>query len=136
MRTGNPPSALQAVFDAAAPAARMRLHDLRAMILEEAERLQVGPLTETLKWGEPAFLTETSKAGTTIRLGWRPADPDHIRLLVNCRTDLIDRYKARFGDLFAYEGNRAIRLAVDEPVQDGALRSCIGLALTYRRDRR
>lgn len=40
---------------------------LRDLIYEVARATEgVGDLTETLKWGEPAYLTEKSKSGTTI----------------------------------------------------------------------
>ena len=51
---------------------------LRSLLVEVAEDLCVGPLTETLKWGEPAYLTEVTKAGTTVRIAWKPATPSMI----------------------------------------------------------
>ena len=49
---------------------RARLLDIRALIYSVATKTGgVGPLTETLKWGEPAYLTEASKSGTTISSG-------------------------------------------------------------------
>ena len=54
------------------PAARRCLERIRALIFETAAALDgVGPITETLKWGEPAYLTERSRSGTTVRLGWK-----------------------------------------------------------------
>jgi hypothetical protein len=32
---------------------------LRQLILDTAARLDVGPLEETLRWGEPAYVTTT-----------------------------------------------------------------------------
>ena len=49
--------------------ARKLLLAIRAMLYETAESLpEAGRITETLKWGEPAYLTERPKSGTTIRL--------------------------------------------------------------------
>ena len=69
------PANVQAVLDALPAAPRAYLGKLRALILATAAKTPgVGPLTETLKWGEPAYLTNATKSGTTIRLETRHAD--------------------------------------------------------------
>lgn len=115
--------------------AQARMRTLRALILAVARDCGAGPLTETLKWGEPAWLTERTKSGTTLRMGWKPGRPDHLALLVNCRTDLVDRYRARFPTEFTYEGDRAVLVPVAGPVADEPLRRVIAMALCYHRDR-
>ncbi|MHA1572057.1 MAG: DUF1801 domain-containing protein, partial [Alphaproteobacteria bacterium] len=58
-----------AVFDAYPAALRRRLMALRQLIFETAALSEgVGPLTETLKWGQPSYLTQQSGSGTTIRI--------------------------------------------------------------------
>ena len=128
--------AVKAVFAAAPEGARRRMVMLRAVIFEVAAAQEVGPLTETLKWGEPAWLTEASGAGTTLRMGWKPARPDHVGLFVNCQTDLVDRYRAEFPDVFEYDGNRAVWVPVDGDVPEVPLRWVVAQALTYHRDKR
>lgn len=124
-------------FAAFPPAARKRLLALRRIIFEAAaERAGVGPLTETLKWGEPAYLTEASKSGSTIRLGWKAKAPDQYAMYVNCQTDLVDRFRDQFSDVLRFEGNRAIVLDVDKPLPTEALILCVAAALTYHRDKR
>ena len=56
------------------PAAlRDALLELRALILEVAlETEAVGRLEETLKWGQPSYLTPATKSGTT-RWKFKPA---------------------------------------------------------------
>ena len=103
-----------------------------ALIHEEAVSAEVGPLTETLKWGEPSFLTETTKAGTTIRLAWKPKKPNVLQLLVHCQTTLIDDWRSRFPDLH-FDGNRALLLALDTPLPEPELRLCLRSALTYHK---
>jgi hypothetical protein len=50
---------------------RGRLLEVRSLIFDiAATSAGVGPLTETLKWGEPAYLTAATGSGSTIRLGW------------------------------------------------------------------
>lgn len=108
---------------------------VRQMIFETAASLGVGELEETLKWGQPAYLTAESKSGTTIRLGWKATRPIRCGLFVHCQTDLIERFRVWYSDL-EFEGNRAILfepLAV--PPRD-VLSRCIAAALTYHRDRR
>ena len=59
-----------------------RLHEMRALIFAAAEATGTAPLTETLKWGQPAYLP-AKRAGTTIRLG---VEGGHPALFVHCQT--------------------------------------------------
>jgi hypothetical protein len=57
------------VFEAVPHGPRSRLLRLRALIFDTATRLpEVGELEETLKWGEPSYLTK-NKSGTTLAPG-------------------------------------------------------------------
>ena len=133
MTQSGDPARVRAVFDSYPPKVRARLLGLRQLILETAEGIEgVGPLTETLKWGEPAYLTEASKSGSTIRLGWNPKEPARIAIYFNCRTTLVDDFRALF-PAFSYEGNRAIVLGAEEKLPENELASCIAAALTYHR---
>ncbi|WP_305970369.1 MULTISPECIES: DUF1801 domain-containing protein [unclassified Mameliella] len=114
------------------PAARAHFMQLRMVILDEAENLSVGPLTETLKWGEPAFLTAATGACTTLRLAWKPKVPEVLQLLVHCQTSLVTTWRDHFPELTA-EGNRALHLPLAEPLPVSALRICIAGALSYHR---
>jgi len=42
----------------------LSIRDLAYSVAAQGER--IGPLTETLKWGEPSYLTNATKAGTTL----------------------------------------------------------------------
>ncbi len=109
-----------------------RLKKLRQLILETAaENPAVGPLEETLKWGEPAFLPSVTKSGTTIRINRHKGQDDHYALYVHCQTDLADRYRELYGDVLQINGNRAIIFGVNEDFPVDAVRHCIALALTY-----
>ncbi len=115
---------------------RLRLLQIRDLIFAvAAETAGVGPLTETLKWGEPAYLTEASKSGTTIRLGVSKLAPDHCAVLINCQTTLIDTFRAHFGDDFAFEGQRALLLPVAGDLRREPLALCLRAALTYHRQK-
>jgi hypothetical protein len=115
---------------------RPNIQRLRDLILETAAGLEaVGPITETLKWGEPAYLTEKSKSGSTIRLGWKRSAPSQYAMYFNCRTTLVDTFRTRFPEL-RFEGNRALVFETDEPLPEPAVSSCIELALTYHLTKR
>lgn len=112
-------------------AARSRLLDVRDAIFAVAETSPgVGPLTETLKWGEPAYLTEVSRSGSTIRLGLSGATP---AVFFNCKTSLIERFRAMGMTEFGFDGNRGLLLPMTGPLPREALDFCLHAALTYHR---
>lgn len=117
------------VIESYPPAVRARVQALRALIAETAEELEL-ELVETLKWGEPAFLTKT-KSGSTIRLGWKAKTPEVCSMYFICTTTLVEGFRAQFGESLRFEGNRAIVLRVDEAIPAGALKVCVADALTY-----
>ena len=101
------PADVAAAFDALPPAIRHRLLEVRALIFATSEATErVGPLTETLKWGEPAYLTEATRSGSTIRLGWFRASRHHdCAVLFHCATTLVETFRERFPDVFDYQKN-------------------------------
>src|ERR1700712_2541448 len=62
-------SAVARIFDAYPPALRDKLLVLRALVFTTAASTAgVGEIEETLKWGEPAYVTTESRSGSTIRI--------------------------------------------------------------------
>jgi hypothetical protein len=115
---------------------RMRLLQVRDLIFAVAAETEgVGPLTETLKWGEPAYLTEASRSGTTIRLGVSKSAPGHCAVFVNCKTTLIETFRAHFADDFAFEGQRALLIPATDHLHRAPLALCLRAALTYHRQK-
>lgn len=111
---------------------RARLLEIRDLIFAVAtETTGVGPLTETLRWGEPAYLTEATKSGTTIRLGSVRSAPRSCAVLFNCRTRLVETFRMQFSDDFAFSGNRATIVAAEGPWARASLATCLRAALTY-----
>jgi hypothetical protein len=137
MRKGQAPPApvaVAAVFSIFPASVRATLMEVRELIFETAARIEgVGPLTETLKWGEPTYLTEATGSGSTIRLGWFRSSQRACAVLFNCRTTLVDDFRERFPKIFAYEKNRAILFEPGQALPKGPLSTCLGMALTYHR---
>lgn len=129
-----PPKDVAAAFDAMHGSHRTTLLAVRKLILAVAEEVEAGSLTETLKWGEPAYLTEASKSGTTIRLGISKKSPDHAAMFVHCQTTLVSEFRETLVDpAITFEDNRAVLFAVEAPLPKAALQHCIAQALTYKR---
>lgn len=89
---------------------------------------RIGELTETLKWGQPSYLTEITKSGGTLRL-WVTND-GRPALFVTCSSSLADQMRERYGDDLNFEGNRAI-LPRNE-TSDDVLRHVIAQVFTYK----
>ena len=124
--------AVAAVFERYPPKPRRKLLALRKLILETAAATDgVGPIEETLKWGEPAYLTSQSKSGSTIRIDWKESAPHQYAMYFHCRTTLVEDFRRMFPDTFSFEGNRSIVFDENERVPKGPLSACIAAALTY-----
>lgn len=125
------PPEVAAVYADYPPELRARLKEVRALLFELAGETGAGPLTETLKWGEPAYLTEASRAGTTVRLG--VADGKAAVFFI-CHTGLVDDFRDAFQGEFSFLGNRGLILG--DGYSRDALAICLRRALTYHRDKR
>ena len=124
------PAHVKAVFETVPAPARKVFMKARARLFALAKEEDVGPLTETLKWNQPSYLTEATKAGSTIRL-WLHANKPAA--FFTCSSSLVDGFRADFGDALKYQGNRAVML--EEPFPD-VLDICFVRALTYHRAKR
>jgi hypothetical protein len=130
-------AAVARTFAAYPPDLRRRLLVLRRLILDTAAATPgVGKIEETLKWGEPAYLTSASKSGSTLRLGPVKSSPSQYALYFNCKTTLVDTFRTLFPVELRYEGNRAIVLEAGRAPPLDALSLCIQAALTYHRNKR
>ena len=110
---------------------------LRELVLDTADEVDgVGRIEETLKWGQPSYLTPDTGSGTTIRIAPAPKRSAHdYGLFVHCGTDLVDRFRGAFGETFDYEGHRGLLFRTDDALPTNELRECIAMALTYHRPR-
>ncbi|MBN2731036.1 MAG: DUF1801 domain-containing protein [Balneolaceae bacterium] len=128
--------AVQQKFNSYPNHIKPKIENLRDLIYEVAKATEgVGKLEETLKWGEPAYLTSKTKSGTTIRIGWKPKNPNQIGLYVSCNTTLINTFRTMFAGDLKFEGNRAIVFPVHKPLPRKQLMICIQMALRYHLDK-
>lgn len=119
------------VFEGYPEAMREKMLRLRQIVLDTASETEgVAALEETLKWGEPSYLT---KGGSTIRMDWKARAPDEYAIFFNCNTPLIATFKEVYGDVFTFQGNRAIVFGETDELPAAELKHCISLALTYHR---
>ena len=119
------------VFDAYPDNIRARLMQLRGLIFDTAKSIDdVGPLEETLKWGQPSYLTTESGSGSTIRIDRDKAE-GRIAMYFHCQTDLVATFRELYPTQMTYGGNRSILFGASSKIPEKALRHCIGLALTY-----
>ena len=124
------------VFAAYPPKMRRKLMILRQLIFDTAAEIDgVGEIEETLKWGEPAYVTAKSGSGSTVRIDWKKSKPSQYAMYFHCQTKLVDTFRTLFPDDFRYEGNRAIIFGADDAVPVEELSLCIAAALTYHRDK-
>ncbi|MEO6922143.1 MAG: DUF1801 domain-containing protein [Collimonas sp.] len=126
--------AVAQTFEAYPQKIRRKLLVLRQLIFDTAASTDgVGEIEETLKWGEPAYLTSRSKSGSTIRLGWKKSSPAQYGIYFHCQTNLIASFRTAFQDDFKFEGNRCIYFEENDVVPVDVLELCIAVALTYHR---
>jgi hypothetical protein len=124
-------AAVTATFDAYPKPVRAKLLALRKLVLDTAKKTKgVGAIEETLKWGQPSYLTPESKSGSTIRIDHVKSVPGQYAAYFHCQTNLVETFRALYPEL-KYSGNRAILLDAKDKLPEAELRHCVGLALTY-----
>ena len=110
--------------------ARIRLDELRQLIIRSATELGFAEVDEALKWGELSF---SVKGGSPVRIDWKEKTPDQYYLFFNCKTRLVETFKELYRDSLVFEGNRAIVLPLSEPLPEKTMTHCLRLALTYHK---
>ena len=115
---------------------RRRLLHLRELIFVAAADLPgIGGLVETLKWGQPAYLTGKPKTGSTVRIDAFGGRDESYAMFFHCQTTLVESFRLLYPQTFAFEGKRAIRFALRDRIPEAELKHCIALALTYHAKR-
>ena len=119
------------VFQNYPDSVQSQMEKLRKIVLEAASEVDgLENLEETLKWGEPSYLT---KHGSTVRMDWKEKKPDQYTMYFKCTSKLVPTFKELYQDTFTFEGDRAIVFKLDEKIPEKELKHCIKLALTYHK---
>ena len=122
---------VEKVFDNYPVSVKKQMLRLRELVLETASEIDnLTTLEETLKWGEPSYLT---KHGSTLRMDWKAKKPEQYALYFKCTSQLVPTFRALFKNRFTYEGNRAIVFKLNEKVPEKEIRKCIRMTLTYHK---
>jgi len=110
---------------------REKLLQIRQIIFEIANASDsIGSITECLKWGQPSYITQQPKTGTTLRLAPINDGSEKFALLVHCQTRLIADFKEIYPDQ-QYDGNRAILFSLASTIPLNIIKHFIEMALTY-----
>jgi hypothetical protein len=128
---------VDAVFSAYPKPIREKLLALRRLIFATAKATEgVGALQETLKWGQPSYLTPETGSGSTIRIDQVKSGASRYAVYFHCQTDLVETFRQLYPTELSFGGNRSILLEAGDELPQAALRHCIALALTYHLNRR
>ena len=124
--------AVDKVFRAYPKPLKARLLALRRLIFNTAKTTKgVGALRETLKWGQPSYLTTETKSGSTIRIDRVKSAANEYAVYFHCQTDLVETFRELYPTQLRYSGNRSIVLNASDGFPEAELRHCVALALTY-----
>ncbi|WP_117884321.1 DUF1801 domain-containing protein [Aureibaculum luteum] len=119
------------VFNAYPLEVQQQMNQLRALIIEAASEIEgLENLEETLKWGEPSYL---SKNGSTVRIDWKTKTPEQFAIYFKCTSKLVTTFKTIYKDTFEFEGNRAIVFKLNDNIPETELKHCISMALMYHK---
>lgn len=117
-------------FDAFPENIRLKLEPLRQLVLSVAtSNPAIGPLAESLKWGEPSYTPLKKGVGSSVRIA--PRKDGSVALNFICHTGLVSRFRETYGETLMFEGNRTIVVNPSNPLPEPELRHCIAMALTY-----
>jgi hypothetical protein len=122
---------VEVVFANYPAAVREKLLGLRDLIVETARELEgVSTLEETLKWGEPSYIT---KYGSTLRMDWKAKTPNQYAMYFKCTSRLVETFRTVFKNDFNFEGNRAIVFSMTDRIPKKELKECIKATLSYHK---
>ena len=86
-----------AVFQTYSKEVKSKLMFLRQLVFDVASETEgVGKLEETLKWGQPSYLTTQSKSGSLIRISQMKSREGKYAMYFHCQTTLVDTFKEMY----------------------------------------
>jgi hypothetical protein len=123
---------VEAIFRAYPDHLREKLLFLRELIFETASATPgVGDLQETLKWGQPSYVTAQTGSGSTVRIDGVKSTPTRYAMYFHCQTNLVGTFRELYSGRLKFGENRSILFDSDDHPPGPALRHCVALALTY-----
>lgn len=128
---------IESIFNSYSDNSRKQLLTIREIIFDVAKRdKDIKGVFEEVRWGQPSYITNQTKSGSTIRLG--VFEKDKIAVFFHCKTTLIERFRVIYGDKLEFSKNRAIiidpKKKISCDVMD-AISHCIQMSLRYNIDK-
>lgn len=79
------------IFDGYPDVVRNQMYALRDLVIEAAGGIaDVRALGETLRWGEPSYMT---RSGSTVRMDWKESRPSEYAQYFHCQTTLVEIFR-------------------------------------------
>lgn len=125
-------SEVASLFESYPKEIKTKLMFLRQLIFNVASRTDgVGKLEETLKWGQPSYLTTQTQSGSLVRIDQIKSQEGKYAMFFHCQTTLVDTFKEMYRGQFEFGGNRSIIFNLKDKVPVKELSHCVSMALTY-----
>lgn len=122
---------VEQAFNAYPKRVRDKLLVLRDLIFQIAKESDgVGEIDETLKWGNPSYLTHSPKSGTTIRLSDVRGKKEKYAIFVHCQTSLVSDFRDIYPQL-EFGGSRSLIFDIGADLPIGAAKHFLASALMY-----
>ena len=104
---------------------------LRVLIFEAAsEQPIIGPLEESVKWGEASFTPVRKNVGSSVRI--QPRKNGDVALMFICTTGLVERFAETYPGVFNVEGKRALVFSKSAIIPNAETKHAIAMALTFK----
>jgi len=119
---------VRAAYDAFPEKAWQGTMLLRDLIFQTTYELPNSPpLTECLRWGQPAYITPK---GSTLRIGVPKSGG--FALFTHCQSTIISQFAQTYGVDYTFDGNRAVLFDSIDQIDPEPLKILIKHALTYK----
>jgi Domain of unknown function (DU1801) len=90
----------------------------------------IGPLEESVKWGEASFTPVRKNVGSSVRI--QPRKNGDVALMFICTTGLVERFAEIYPGVFNLEGKRALVFRENQALPAAELKHAIAIALTNK----
>ncbi|MDX2413985.1 MAG: DUF1801 domain-containing protein [Bacteroidales bacterium] len=118
------------VFNSYPKSVKHQVIYLRTLVIKVASEVKgLEKLEETLKWGEPSYLT---KNGSTLRIAWKDKSPEQFGIYFKYTSSLVPTFKSIYNDIFEFEETRAIVFKINDTIPEVELQHCIAMAFDRR----